>query len=72
MLESLTKDDIGSSVAQGESGVGTLTDVFDDGTVEVEWGRINHNCILGKERVKIEELCWHHRKSTIKCATPNK
>ena len=36
MLEGLNKNDIGSLVAQGESGVGTLTEIFDDGTVEVE------------------------------------
>jgi len=58
MLEGLNKNDIGSLVAQGESGVGTLTEIFDDGTVEVDWGRINHNCILGKERIKSEELSW--------------
>ena len=59
MLEELTRDNIGSSVFKDKWEFGRLTDIFDDGTVEVDWGRINHNCILGKEIIKSDELYWY-------------
>jgi len=61
MLEGLTPEDIGSLVTEKQWAIGTLTDIFGDGTVEVDWGRINHNDIIGKERLESNRLYWYAR-----------
>lgn len=62
MLENLSEASIGKWVKpKGEMIIGTLTAIFEDGTVEVDWGRINHNCIIGKELHKIDVLEWYER-----------